>query len=359
MQENQLQPEPSVVAPPDAVPAKSAPQSSHAAYFGVAAVLALIALGLTVWQGYETRREFDGLRQEFARKLSDAEKLAKAGKQFAEQLRDVSREAGAKIAVLESRLAESQSQQIALESLYQDLSRNRDEWAYAEIEQTLFLANQQLQLAGNVKAALIALQAVEARLQTMNRPQLVALRKAINQDLIKLKALPLVDSVGIRLRLDNLVNVVDGLPLAVEGRPVPESVVASSSTSGEAPAWRRYLSELWIDVKQMVRVQRMDQPDVPLLVPSQAFFLRENLKLRLLSARLGLLAREQSSYNNDLKAADDWLARYFDTRDKSVATAMATLKGLLGSNVSIELPDIAPTMDALQSMRNAREREES
>jgi uroporphyrin-3 C-methyltransferase len=274
---------------------------------------------------------------------------------FAEQLRDATREAGAKIATLEAKLAESQSQQIALEALYQELSRNRDEWAYAEIEQTLLVASQQLQLAGNVKAALIALQAADARLQHMNRPQLVALRKAINQDVTRLKALPFIDSVGISLRLDNIVNSVDTLPLAVDGRSPPEPV-ADRPRADDGSAWSRYWRELWGDVRQMVRVQRMDRPDVPLLAPSQAFFLRENLKLRLLSARLALLARDQSSYKNDLKAARDWLARYFDTRDRTVAATMATLASLHASDISIELPDVSATLDALRTSRQVRER---
>jgi len=343
-------------SPSDPVAAKAATQTSLASYFGAAALVALIALGVTVWQGHDTRQEMDALRQELAKKLSDAEAQARAGKQFAEQLREATREAGAKIAALEAKLAESQSQQIALEALYQELSRNRDEWAYAEIEQTLLVASQQLQLAGNVKAALIALQAADSRLGAMNRPQLVALRKAINQDVTRLKALPFIDSVGISVRLDNIVNAVDKLPLAAEGRSMPEPVAEKARADDDTSAWRRYWVELLNDMRQLVRVQRMDRPDVPLLAPSQAFFLRENLKLRLLSARLALLSRDQTSYKNDLKAARDWLARYFDTRDKTVAAMMATLTSLHGNDISIELPDISATLDALRTSRQVRDR---
>jgi len=343
-------------SPSDPVATKPATQTSLASYFGAAALVALIALGVTVWQGHDTRQEMDALRQELAKKLSDADAQAKAGKQFAEQLSEATREAGAKIAALEAKLSESQSQQIALEALYQELSRNRDEWAYAEIEQTLLVASQQLQLAGNVKAALIALQAADSRLAAMNRPQLVALRKAINQDVTRLKALPFIDSVGISVRLDNVVNAVDKLPLAAEGRSMPEPAAEKPRADDDTSAWRRYWVELLNDMRQLVRVQRMDRPDVPLLAPSQAFFLRENLKLRLLSARLALLSRDQTSYKNDLKAARDWLARYFDTRDKTVSAMMTTLTSLHGNDISIELPDISATLDALRTSRQVRER---
>ena len=128
-------------------------------------------------------------------------------------------EAQVKIGVLENKLAESQSQQIALESLYQELSRNRDEWAFADVEQLLQMAGQQLQLAGNVRGALIALQNADMRLQRMERPQLAPLRKAINRDIERLKALPYVDTVGLSVRLDNIIAAVDTLPLAMEARP--------------------------------------------------------------------------------------------------------------------------------------------
>src|SRR6266542_2987440 len=68
-----------------------------------------------------------------------------------------------------ARLAESQSQSLALEALYQDLSRNRDEWQLAEIEQVLAIASQQLQLARNVRAALLALQLADSRLARTDR----------------------------------------------------------------------------------------------------------------------------------------------------------------------------------------------
>jgi uncharacterized protein HemX len=92
-----------------------------------------------------------------------------------------------RVAQLEARLAESQSQQLALEALYQELSRNRDEWQLAEIEQVLAIAQQQLQLAGNVRAALLALQLAEGRLAKSDRPQFLPVRRALARDIERLK----------------------------------------------------------------------------------------------------------------------------------------------------------------------------
>jgi uroporphyrin-3 C-methyltransferase len=100
----------------------------------------------------------------------------------------------------------------------------------------------------------------------------------------------------------------------------------------------------------------MDRVDVPLLTPGQAYFLRENLRLRLLGARLALLAHDEKSFKADLKAAREWLARYYDNRDKAVVNTVAAVRQLYDSSISIELPDVASSLDAVRNYRLTRER---
>ncbi len=320
-----------------------------------ALLFAALALGLSAWQWHNSRGEIAALRQELAKKLSDTDTESKESRQIAEQVRETVADAQAKLGMLESRLAESQSQQIALESLYQELSRSRDEWAYAEIEQSLFIASQQLTLAGNVKGALIALQAADTRLQRMNRPQLATLRKAINRDIERLKSAPQVDAVAISVRLDNLIAQADKLPLAMDARPQPAEPAAAPKQEADN-WWSRFWRDTWTELKQLVRVQQMDLPDVALLAPAQSYFLRENLKLRLIGARLALLARDAASYKADLKAARDWLTRYYDTRHNSVAYALGLLRNLHDAEASIEAPDITASLEAMRTLRATRER---
>ena len=334
---------------------RPAPAASYRLLAAAALVLSLLALLLLAWQWYDSRTSVDALRQEVAKKLSEGDTLNKSSRVVADQARDASAEAQVKLGVLESRVAESQNQQIALEALYQELSRNRDEWALADIEQSLLIANQQLQLAGNVKAALIALQNADTRLQRLDRPQLTGLRKALNRDIERLKALPYVDTVGISVRLDNVITSVETLPLAMEMRP-PLAASADAQGERESNVWQRFARETWAELKQLVRVQNMNQPEVPLLAPPQSFFLRENLKLRLIGARLALLSRDQTSYKADLQAAREWLTKYYDTREKAVANALSTLRNLQEGEISIEIPDISSTVDALRNLRLVRER---
>jgi len=340
-------------SPPEARPSSPSPGRGRLLrILDPALWIAVLALAFAGWQWYEGLGEATGLREETAAKLAAAGAEARLA---AEQAREAVVAAQARLAALESRLVGSESQKAALEALGQELARNRDDWAYAEIEQSLFIASHQLSLAGNVKAALTALQTADARLQRMDRPQLAPLRKAIHRDIERLKAAPHVDTLAISARLDALIAQVDKLPLAMEARAQPEPQPAASGAA-DPGAWARFWNDVWAELAQLVRVQRMDPPDAVLLAPSHAFFLRENLKLRLIGARLALLSRDAASYKADLKAARDWLNRYFSARDNSVAHALATLRNLHDAAVGIDAPEIGATLDAMRNLRAARER---
>ena len=325
-----------------------------AAYRQPVVAVAALAAAVLVWQWYDSHQQINSLQHELGRRLAAADVEARESRGVAEQVREATREAQVKLGVLEAKLQESQNQQVALEALYQELSRSRDESLLADVEQTLLVANQQLQVAGNVKSALIALQAADTRLARLDRPQLGGLRKVIARDIERLKLAPYVDVIGLSARIDNLIGVIDTLPLAMEVKASAAS--AAKPAAAESNAWTRFTRELWSDFRDLVRIQNIDNPDVALLAPSQAYFLRENLKLRLLGARLALLAHDEKSFKADLKAAREWLARYYDTRDKTVANAVAAVRQLHDSQIGIELPDVATSLDAVRNYRLTRER---
>ena len=321
---------------------------------GLAAAVAAIALAVVAWQWYDSRTQINALKEELARRLSEAEARNRDAVTTAHSVRERVRELSGKVELVESGLAESQNQQVALEALYQQLSRNSDEWALAEIEQTLVIAAQQLQLAGNVKAAILALQNADTRLQRLDRPQLNALRKVIERDIERLQVAPHVDVAGLTLKIDNLVTAVDTLPLAMQQRPPPTPTAASGED--ESSMLTRLAREIWQDLRSLVRIQTVDTPEVPLLDPSQAFFLRENLKLRLLSARIALLQRDEKTYRSDLQAARQWLERFYDTRDRNLAPALAALRQLAEVRIGIDAPDINASLSAVRDYKLTREK---
>jgi len=330
------------------------PRESWLDRLNIALILALLALLLLGWQWLDSRQRNADLELTLSRRLGVFETRNKESEILARQAQESTREAQAKLDLLEQKLAESQSHQVALEEMYQEMSRNRDESVLAEIEQILLIASQQLQLAGNVKAALAALQTADGRLQRIDKPQFFTLRKAISKDIEQLQALPLLDVAGLSLRLDNLVAEVDQLPL-IPGRVGGEEKQAPRGLQPES-FWQRLGTEAWQDFKQLVRIQNLKKPELPLLPPGQAYFLRENLKLRLLSARIALLQRNEASFKADIKAAEDWLNRYYDLRDKSVRVALASLQQLGQSRLAIDLPDISASLNAAHMFKLGREK---
>ena len=331
----------------------AAPPSRRSPLVIMALLLALAAVALAGWQWFDSRRSFGLLENEVAKRFGQVDALSREARALAAQSRDTMVDVSARLGQLEARMFETQNQRLALESLYRDLSRSRDEWTLAEVEQVLLIANQQLQLAGNVKAALIALETADARLANMDRPQLVVLRRVINRDMERLKAAPYVDVVGMALRLDNVMNQVDTLLLAMEQRPARPNPEPESAVAG---FWQRLWHEGTRDMRDLIRIQNVEKPEVPLLSPDQAFFLRENLKFRLLGARLALLAHDEGSFKADLKAASGWLTHYYDGADKTVAAAQVTLKQLIQSDIGIQLPDISASLDAARNFKLVRER---
>lgn len=310
------------------------------------AVLVVIFL----WQWFDGHRAIAEMRQQLAEKIAEMDGTSKAGQLLMAQSQQQVRELSEKVAELETRYAEAQNQRAALEALYNDLSVSRDETALAEVEQMLMIAGQQLQLSANVKAALIAMQSADARLQRMDRPAFNGLRKAISQDMDKLRVLPDVDIAGINFQLDNLMAAVDGLPLVYQQRVAQTAVAQAAAPQGET-GWQKLLREIWQEAKQLVRIENTGKAEIPLLPPEQEFFLRENLKLRLLSARLALLTRDEQSYKQELKTAQAWTARYFDAKSGEGVHMLDGLKKLGAASINIDLPDVSASLQAVRNYR--------
>jgi uroporphyrin-3 C-methyltransferase len=314
----------------------------------------LAAIAVVCWQWYDTRSRIDAIRAELGQRLRTSDSTADESRMLAKQALDGAREAQGKLSILENRIADSQSQQVALESLYQELSRSRDEWALAEIEQMLTLASQQLQLTGNVHAALLALRTAEGRLARSDRPQFIGLRRVLNRDIERLKAAPSLDITGMALRLDQLIAGVDAIPLHFEERM--NGGTAPAAPASAEPVWRRILAEIWNEIKQLVRIRVLDEPDAALLSPEQSYFLRQNLQLRLLDARQALLARDPTRFRADLETARAWITRYYNTRAKNTAAALAGLKQLAASSIAVELPTIDASLAAVRNFKVSQEK---
>jgi uroporphyrin-3 C-methyltransferase len=364
---------------PDTV-AQSSPRTpgkNSQTFIHIALLVVAAGLGASWWNSHS---DLKNLREDVARRLHTGDTSNSEMKIVLKSTQESVKELESKFSVLDNKQSEAQSQQLALEQLYQELSKNRDDWVLSEIEEVLSTASQQLELAGNIQGALIALQNADRNLARFDKPQFITIRRAIAADQEKLKAVPNVDITGIAIRLDSIIGQVDALPLLSDEKTVEETVAPKESTAevvvpvvaegttgevvadGMTPDWRTTLhngwqsltTEMWAGLKQLISIRRVDTPDALMLSPSQSYFVRENLKLRLLNARLALLSRNEFAFRNDLNTAQDIVAKYFDTRAKQVQSVQALVKQVQESDLTIQMPTLSESINAVHSYNNAK-----
>ena len=333
-------------------------RSSGGGLAAAISVLALVATGVLGWYVHDMRGSVAAVREEVAQRLTAGESAVTEYRALGRQQQETIAALQGKLGALEAQVAATEGQAAALETLYQQFSRTREDRVIAEAEYAVAMAAQQLQLAGNAEAALIALQGAEARVAAQDAGQLLPLRRALARDIEMLKAAPQVDVPGIALRLEGLLERADALPLAFAGelaaQPSADAGTAAAPAAA-APSPMDFIQgvahEVWHEILALVRIERLDQPEPVLLAPAQSTYLRENLKIRLLTARLALLARDGRTFSADLAQAQNWVGRYFDKRDAKVQETLSELAVLAAMPVKVEQPAPVESIAALRLLQ--------
>nr|MBF0685159.1 uroporphyrinogen-III C-methyltransferase [Pseudomonas sp.] len=288
----------------------------------ILAVIIIVALAATL---RHQQQQLDAFGRESTRRLDEVLVQANAAQQQARQALAQSQGLESQISSLDKRADTLEDQQKTLAQSYRELLHSDDEAVLVNVEQSLMLAAEQLQLAGRVPSAIAALQLAEARLARAGRPAFMPAQQAIAADLNRLRALPMPDISEIAARLDSAIAAAGRLPLAAVGEQAvaanneqtsaPSEDAARPQQSDAVPADASWWEQVWIPVRdwsarvrsaatdelrELVHVRRIAQPDALLLAPEQSAWLRSNLTLRLLDARVALMARETKVWQSDL-----------------------------------------------------------
>ena len=319
--------------------------------------VSIIALAIAIFAAGYSYRQLGNVRRESAHRLAELQQAVVAANDTANRADAEARAARQQAAVVEARLAEEQGQREALEQLYSDLSRGRDDAVLVEVERLVTVAAQELQLSGNVATALAALQTADLRLSRSDNARFVPLRRVLARDIERLKAAPAVDFTGIALKLDQLASSVDIWPLLAAVTTLPGSTVTTIESSSQPTGgswWQRQVRALQSELgeyRDLIRIRRVDSPESVLLDAQQQTLVRQQLRLRLLNARQALLARDDRLFRADLSEAQTLLQRYFDTGSPSVAAAQSLIKQLGSTALSVDVPTIADSMAAVRAVR--------
>lgn len=392
---------PSNDVPSPALPPAATPATPGRVWWGLGVALALVLAGIALAATALMWQRLTNTQQELARRHQEALSKVVEARTLAEQSGNLVDAIQARLSVAEIRLSEVSLQRSQLEELMLSVSRSRDDNLVQDLESAIRLAQQQAQLTGSVQPLLSALQAADQRIARAAQPRLNPVQRAIARDIERIQGASVADLPSLLSRLDELVRQVDDWPVrnqmgprmpdpapvapdpAAEtadktadktAAPADQAVATPSETDPAAAAdalasgesgwskivggWQQFWQRVWTDVaregRELVRVSRIDEPDAMLLSPDQAFLLKENIKLKLLNARLALLGRQAGALQADLKSIDVSMQRFFDDGQPAVAAAQASIRELRQQLVTLDLPRPDESLAALQVAAGGR-----
>ncbi|HWM27958.1 MAG TPA: uroporphyrinogen-III C-methyltransferase [Woeseiaceae bacterium] len=334
-------------------------------------LLALVAIGGLAYLLWQTRdRDVDAAGNEAAiASLSDnldeavgsvrdlegrIAELEDADRQNSEDLSSLDRELDQSSRQFETVAPRIGNLESALSSLRGVSAGVRDTWILAEAEYYMQIANAQLELAGNPEIAALALNFADERIRQLADPALSDVRRALTEELQALASIEEADLEGMTLALASLAERIGSLPLEENVEPARDD---AAPPDPELSGFARAAASIRKAFSGMVSVRRADEALTPLLSPDAAYFLRENLALRIQAARLALLKGEQAVFEQCLEDAEAWLQEYYDTGSRAVASALTTIAELKGNGLSVSLPDISGSLRLLRQYRTLRDAE--
>lgn len=349
-------------------------------WFALAALLAVLA-GVSLVIAWKTQQRVKSIEQQLVRRLEDSQLQSNEARMLAKQSQDTVLAAAAKVALLEARVAEVAVQRSQLEELMQSLSRSRDENLLVDVDAGIRVAMQQTAITGSAEPLVAMLKQADDRLARYDQPRLEGVRRAIARDLDRVRAVGVIDVPTLSIKLDEAVRLIDELPLLANAELRPAASKGRATTPAAAPApaasgaavvvraasspppawwqtwdgsWESISQRVWSEVKSLVRVTRIDHPEAMLLSPDHAFFVRENVKLRLLNARLALLSRQFDTAQSDLQGVQTTLDRYFDRSSRRTTLASDLVRQVAAQARQVTVPKPDDTLVALAAATAGR-----
>ncbi|XEI33248.1 uroporphyrinogen-III C-methyltransferase [Aeromonas veronii] len=337
-QESQVKPQPTAVV-------NGSKNRSGAVLGGVAILLALGLTGGLYLHGHKNavaqQAELAQLKQQLASALS---KIDQTSSKDAEQL-----------AALDQTQQRLQGEMQGLQNRVLDLNDKRpNDWMLAESEYLVRMAGRKLWLEHDLVSAITLLGNADERIAALNDPSLMPIRKALAEDIAKLKGMPRIDREGLTLKLAALSDQIELLPLSTVSMPEAKAE-PDQAVSTNPDEWESNLKKNWVKfTENFVTIRRRDGAVEALLSPQQEIFLRENLKTKLLQAQLSVYREQQALYEDSLDKAQRWLTQYFDTDNSATHYMQGEIDKLKGEQIQIDYPAQFKTQAMLEQVLTER-----
>lgn len=305
-------------------------------------LLSLTALSVSAYIGYEfLTGELSQTTQQLTLTVSELKQRARSSRDEIDKLQEK-----------QKTLTE------AIRKASQHLSSSRVSWVMAETEQLMIIANQRLQLAGDLDTATIALEIADQRLRDLSDPDLTPVRKILAKEIQTLKSTERIDIAGIALRLSALADIIETLPLSLEFQQFNKQQKLLKEKPAQKvappPKPKGFFRELWADIMSVISIRTNVESYKPLLPPEKQYFLRENLRLMILGAQQAALRADRNVYRHNLKSAKRWAQEYFDIRSKPLMHLMKEMDDLSKAKLATVQPNISASLKALRKVSRKR-----
>lgn len=332
----------------------------------IAFFISVLCLVLVLLVSFAGKNQIEKTRLAFGERIQkEATTLDLLKEEFGKS-NDLSKDLKTRFDLLELTQKEEASQRASLEEIYNGLLASRTEVSLSEVAQLISIAKRQLYLLGNVSGASIALtQAIEL-LENAEKPSLLNLRTALENDLSEIKALPTDDLLKLAIALDAVVNSVESLPMLSSLQVNTDQTLAELTQGSNAAAiinetsiertglerlwasFKKVIATMWHEIKSLIEITRVKNPEALMLSSRQEIDLRNTLRLSLLNARISLLSRQATLLKSDLQRSSDLLNNYFDAKSLQVQRAQTVIAQLNQVQLDLILPELQATTAALR-----------
>lgn len=347
----------------------------------VALVVALAAIGLSavVWQQH---RQLQQEQADLSSQLAGAESAAGRS---ASQIQGVSQQLQRQeeqIALMQSQLNEAAAVIRDLDEALRSMTDRGSELVLLnDVDHLVTIAQQQLQLGGNVRNAIVALESAQAQLARANRPALASLLQTVNGDLDRLRAASTIDIAAFSSQLEELAVLLTEAPLIMPEtssgnstdseatEPVREQPAPTIPYSGDArqtwweEAWdatRDWSRDTWrslrSDLGQFIEVRRVDDASALLMSPDQATRFRDNLRTRVMTAQLALMMRQAEVWRTETEAIVKAIETRYDESSPMTRKALRMARNMADASIDARLPTVDNTLQALAALREEQSR---
>jgi uroporphyrinogen-III synthase/uncharacterized protein HemX len=273
----------------------------------------------------------------------------------------IERRLGDQVEQIEAKLSSTRGDLAnAMQQIQRQLNRTRGDLLITDAEYLLSVANQKLNLVGDVKSVLAAMEAADQRLHESADPAAYKVREALAEEMAAVRKIQAPDLVGLSSQLIALEKKVPALPLLLphagtvkQHEKAKEEQQSKADEQGQEEQGDAFDSALR-GFKDLVTVRRTDQPVEALLAPEQVEVLRQLLLLKLESSRAALLRNDEQLYRDSLATATDWIGQHFDTAAAETKSMLDALNSLADRSFSVAYPDISKSMIMLQNIEKLR-----